>query len=121
MADKNPQVLLALEVWIAAAWADGVINEAEEAGMKAVINIAKLTDEERQTALGWLKQKIELDDINVSQIPRDERVNIFAAALGVVAMDEDVAATEKAFLERLQIALQIDDATAATIRKHAGV
>ena len=121
MADSNPQVLLALEVWIAAAWADGKITEAEEAGMQAVINIAKLTDEERKTAHGWLKTKVSLDDINVSQIPPTERVNIFAAALGVVAMDEEVAAAEKQFLERLQIALQIDDKTAASIRKSAGV
>jgi len=121
MADQNPQVLLALEVWIAAAWADGVISEAEEAGMKAVINIAKLTDEERATAMGWLTKKVELDDVNVSQIPPAERVNIFAAALGVVAMDEDVAAAEKAFIGRLQIALQIDDKTAASLRKTTGV
>ena len=121
MDDENPQVLLALEVWIAAAWADGVITEAEEAGMKAVINIAKLTDAERKTAFGWLEKKVTLDDINVSQIPAAERVNIFAAALGVVAMDEDVAAAEKQFLERLQIALQIDDATAKSIRQRAGV
>ncbi len=121
MSGDNPQVLLALEVWIATAWADGVITEAEEAGMKAVINIARLTDEERATALSWLTTKIELDDINVSQIAPDERKNIFAAAIGVVAMDEDVAAAETRFLERLQIALQIDDATASSIRKHAGV
>jgi uncharacterized membrane protein YebE (DUF533 family) len=121
MADSNPQVLLALEVWIAAAWADGKITEAEEAGMQAVINIAKLSDDERKTAHGWLKTKKNLDDINVSQIPPAERVNIFAAALGVVAMDEEVAATEKQFLERLQIALQIDDATAKSIRASAGV
>ncbi len=121
MSDHNPQVLLALEVWIAAAWADGVITEAEEAGMKAVINIAKLSDEERATAVGWLGKKVELDDVNVSQIPTAERVNIFAAALGVVAMDEEVAAAERIFLERLQIALQIDDATASSIRKRSGV
>lgn len=121
MTQANPQVLLALEVWIAAAWADGVITEAEEAGMKGVIGIARLTDEERATALGWLGSKIELDDINVSQISQDERVNIFAAALGVVAMDEDIAAAERTFISRLQIALQIDDATAATVRKTAGV
>jgi uncharacterized membrane protein YebE (DUF533 family) len=121
MSDHNPQVLLALEVWIAAAWADGVITEAEEAGMKAVINIAKLSDQERETAMGWLKHKVSLDDVNVSQIPPGERVNIFAAALGVVAMDEDVHAAEKQVLERLQIALQIDDKTASTIRKSAGV
>jgi uncharacterized membrane protein YebE (DUF533 family) len=121
MADNNPQVLLALEVWIAAAWADGVINEAEETGIKAVIDHAKLSDEERRTALGWLKEKIELEDVNVSQIPRAERVNIFAAAVSVVAMDDEVVPAEKTFLERLQLALQIDDATAASVRAAAGV
>ncbi|MBE7447511.1 MAG: hypothetical protein HS111_01055 [Kofleriaceae bacterium] len=52
----------------------------------------------------------------MSQIAPDERKNIFAAAIGVVAMDADVAAAETRFLERLQIAGQIDDATASSIR-----
>jgi uncharacterized membrane protein YebE (DUF533 family) len=117
MSESHGQVLRAIEVWIAAAWADGEISEVEEKGMKAVIGIARLTDEERQTALGWLAHKIELDDINVSQIPPDDRVNIFAAALGVVAMDEDVVEAERAFTERLQVALRIDDATASALRK----
>lgn len=121
MTDGNPQVLLALEVWIAAAWADGVITPAEEAGMQAVIGMARLTDEERATARGWLTARTELDDINVSQIPAAERLNIFAAALGVVAMDDDVAAAERTFLERLQVALQLDDAAVAGVRAHAGV
>lgn len=113
--------MLALEVWIAAAWADGKIVEAEAAGMKAVIATARLTDEERATALGWLGRKVELDDVNVSQIPPAERGNIFAAALGVVALDDVVAAAEQRFLERLQLALQLDDATVTALRQRAGV
>ena len=115
------KVLLALEVWIAAAWADGVISPEESVGMQAVIDVAKLSEDDRATARGWLAKKIELDDINVSQIPPDERANIFAAALGVVAMDNDVADAEQRFVERLQVALRIDDKTAADIRKRVGV
>jgi uncharacterized membrane protein YebE (DUF533 family) len=121
MGDANDKVLLALKVWVAAAWADGVISKQEADGVRAVIETARLTDEERQTARGWLEKKIELDDINVSQIALDDRANIFAAALGVVAIDDEVVAAEHTFLERLQIALQIDDKTAAEIRKHAGI
>jgi uncharacterized membrane protein YebE (DUF533 family) len=118
---SNRNVLTAIEVWIAAAWADGVIQEVEAAAIKAVIGIAKLTDEERETALGWLDQKIDLEDVNVSQLERDDRVNIYAAALGVVAIDEQVGNDENRFLERLQIALQLDDATVASLRTRTGV
>lgn len=115
------EILLAVKVWAAAAWADGVIVDEEAKGMEAVISVSKLSDEEKERARGWLKNKVELEDINVSQIPPDNRANIYAAALGVVSIDEDVAASEEKFLERLQIALQIDDDTAAQLRKASGV
>lgn len=115
------QVLLALQVWIAAAWADGVLKDAESAGMRAVIDAAKLSDEEKAIARAWLGRPISLEDINVSQIPTSERANVFSAALGVVAMDDEVVADEHHFLERLQIALQLDDATAASLRQRVGV
>jgi uncharacterized membrane protein YebE (DUF533 family) len=121
MMTTENQVLLALKVWIAAAWADGVITDEEATGMRAVIDVAKLTDADKNVARGWLKKRIGLDDINVSQIPADDRLNIFSAALGVVAMDNDVAESERRFLERLQVALCIDDAAAADIRKRVGV
>jgi len=117
----NDKVLLALKVWVAAAWADGVISKQEADGVRAVIETARLTDAERKTARSWLDKKLELDDINVSQIAPDDRANIFAAALGVVAIDDEVVAAEHRFLERLQIALQIDDKHAAEIRKQAGI
>ena len=112
---------LALQVWIAAAWADGVLKDAESAGMRAVIDAAKLSDEEKAIARAWLGRPISLEDINVSQIPTSERANVFSAALGVVAMDDEVVADEHHFLERLQIALQLDDATAASLRQRVGV
>jgi uncharacterized membrane protein YebE (DUF533 family) len=121
MKTSDNSVLLALKVWFAAAWADGVITDEEEAGMRQVIEVAKLGEEEKKVARGWLTKKVSLDDINVSQIPPDDRLNIFTAALGVVAMDNEVAAAEHHFIERLQIALRIDDQTAADVRKRVGV
>ena len=121
MNTSDNKVLLALQVWIAAAWADGVITDAEATGMRATIELAKLSDEQKAVARGWLEKRIELDDINVSQIAREDRMNIFAAALGVVAMDDEVAAAEHQFLDRLKIALNIEDAAAAELRKRVGV
>jgi uncharacterized membrane protein YebE (DUF533 family) len=121
MKTSENSVLLALKVWCAAAWADGVITEDEATGMRHVIEVAKLSDDEKQVARGWLTKKVALEDINVSQIPPDDRLNIFTAALGVVAMDNEVADAEHHFLERLKIALRIDDATAAAVRQRVGV
>ena len=119
MTSDNP-VLLAIKVWIAAAWADGVLAPAEEASINAAIGIAKLSDAEREAARGWLKNKLSLDDIHLSKIPGDDRAGIYAAALSVVAVDEQVAAAEVKFLERLQKALHIDAKAAEEIRKRAG-
>lgn len=118
MTSDNP-VLLALKVWIAAAWADGVLTTGERSSIEAAIAIAKLSDAEREAARGWLTNKIELDDIHLSKVPGDERAGIYAAALSVVAVDEQVAAQEVKFLERLQKALHIDAAAAEEIRKRA--
>ena len=64
MSDKESEILLAVKVWAAAAWADGVIVKAEAEGMRAFLSVAKLNSAEVQTALGWLDEKVELDDVN---------------------------------------------------------
>jgi uncharacterized membrane protein YebE (DUF533 family) len=115
------QTLLAIQVWIATAWADGVISPAEQKGMEALIGMAKLSDAERQTARGWLKTKIDLDDVEIEKISAAERANIYAAALSVVAMDDDVASGELKFLDRLKLAFELDDATVAELRKRAKI
>lgn len=121
MSEQQSEVLLAVKIWAAAAWADGVIVEAEAHGMKAVISVAKLTDDEKKTALSWLDNKVELDDVKVADIAPENRANIYAAALGVVVADNDIAADERAFLDRLRGALEIDDATAKALHDQAGL
>lgn len=121
MSDSESEVLLAVKVWAAAAWADGVIADEEAQGMKAFLSVAKLSSKEVQTALGWLDEKVELDDVDIAAIPADNRQNIYAAALGVVAIDNEVSDSEKQFLERLRAALEIAEDTAAAMHKEAGI
>ncbi len=120
MSEKESEILLAVKVWAAAAWADGVIQDEEAQGMKAFLSVAKLNSAEVQTALGWLDEKVELDDVDIAGIPAENRMNIFSAALGVVAIDNNIDDSERQFLDRLQKALEIDEEAAAAMRKDAG-
>jgi uncharacterized membrane protein YebE (DUF533 family) len=121
MSEQESKFLAAVQVWAAAAWADGVIAEEEALALKAIISVARLTDDEKTRALGWLENKVDIEDVKVADIPEDNRRNIFSAALGVIAIDKDVAAAEKKFLDRLRTALEIDEETAAELRKLAKV
>ncbi len=121
MGDQEGTFLTAVHVWAAAAWADDVLADEEVLTLKAIISVAKLTDAERETAVGWLDTKVAIDDVNVSEIAEDNRANIYAAALGVVAIDKQVAPAERKFLDTLRDALGLDEATAESLHKQAGV
>ncbi len=111
----------AVKVWAAAAWADGVISPEEALVMRAIISSAKLTDDEKQTANGWLEQKVELADVELSNVAVHDREHIYAAALGVVAIDKEQAEGETVFLGRLREALEIDEGTAKRMHAAAGL
>lgn len=121
MSHEESSFLSAVHVWAATAWADGVVTDEEMMVMRGIIAVAKLTDAERQVARGWLENKVELADVDVASIPTARRNDIFSAALGVVTIDKEVAEAEQIFIDRLREALEIDEATAAELRKHAGV
>jgi len=111
----------AVKIWAAAAWADGIISPEEAMVMRAIVSSAKLTDEEKQTAMSWLDNKVELADVDLSNIAVHDREHIYAAALGVVAIDKELAEGETVFLERLREALQIAEETAKRMRAAAGL
>ncbi|MCA9675960.1 MAG: DUF533 domain-containing protein [Kofleriaceae bacterium] len=119
MSDQD-YLLTAFKVWAAAAWADGVIVDAERATMQAIIAASKLSDEQRAVATGWLAAPVTVDDAELAKIPEHERLHIYSVACGVAAMDRDVAAAEQAFVERLATALGISKADADKARQGAG-
>ncbi len=111
------QYLSVIRIWAAVAWADGVIADAEAAAMKRLVEGADLTADERETALGWLETKVELDTANVEGLSEEARHGIYRAAARLAAVDLDVADEEKSFLDRLREGLNIDEETAKDIVK----
>lgn len=111
------QYLSVIRIWAALAWADGVIADAEAAAMRRLIDSADLTDEEREEALAWLEEKVELDTANIAGLSMDARHGIYRAAGRLAAVDLEVADEERSFLERLRTGLDIDEETARELEK----
>jgi uncharacterized membrane protein YebE (DUF533 family) len=107
--------LSAIKIWAAMAWADGVISAEEALAMKAIIQVGKLSDDDRATALSWLDAKVELDTAGLDEMSDEDKRTLYLSAAQVAAIDNDVADAEKAFLARLRTALAIDDATAKEV------
>ena len=104
-----------LRVWAALAWADGVVAPAEAEALRRLIAVAPIEEEERETALGWLDEPIELDTSRLGPLGAESRQSVYQAAVRLARIDLDLAAQERALLERLREALGIDPATAAAI------
>lgn len=111
------QYLSVIRIWAALAWADGVIVDSEAAAMKRLVESADLTDEERETALGWLDKKVELDTTNTAGLSEEARHGIYRAALRLAGVDLDFAEEELQFLDRLRGALEISQSTAEDLEK----
>lgn len=99
--------LSVIRVWAALAWADGVVQPAEAAAMRRLIDAAELTDDERAIAQTFLAEKVELDTASVAGLGDDARRGIYRAACRLAAVDRDVAAVERSFLVRLRDGLGI--------------
>jgi tellurite resistance protein len=104
-----------LRIWLALAWADGVIAPAEAEALRRLIAVAPVDESERRIALGWLDERVELDTTRVRQLGTESRHGVYQAAIRLARIDLNVAEQERALLERLREALGIDPSTAAEI------
>lgn len=111
------QFLSVIRVWAALAWADGVIAEAEATGMKRLIAVAQLSDTEKETALGFLTSRVDLDTSNLGELSVDAKKGIYRAACRLAAVDHDVAAAERIFLGRLRDGLALTEVDAREIEQ----
>lgn len=111
-AKAESQFVTVIRVWAAVAWADGVIAESERHALVRLIDGAELTAADRDTAHGFLKQKVELSDSGLDELSTDARRGIFKAACRMAAVDHEVTDSERAMLGRLRDALGLgeDDA-----------
>jgi uncharacterized membrane protein YebE (DUF533 family) len=119
--NESKHLLTAIKTWASVAWADGKLVEAERMTMKAIIQAAKISDQERAIAASYLDEPVKLADLNLDRIPASERIHIYSVACGVSAMDKDIAAAERVFLDKLAIALGISADDAKRARAGAGL
>jgi uncharacterized membrane protein YebE (DUF533 family) len=120
MSDTK-HLLTAIKTWAAVAWADGKIVEAERMTLKAIIAAARITDDERKIAAVWIDEPVKLADLNLDRIPPSERIHIYSVACGMSAMDKEIAAAERSFLDKLATALDISADDAKKARAGAGL
>lgn len=113
--------LTVVQLWAAAAWADGVIAPNERRLLQGLIEGADVSDAVRATALGYLDQKVSLDDTRMDSLDDRERKGVYRAACKLTTVDRNVDDSERAFLQRLRERLGLDAATAAEIEKAMSV
>lgn len=109
------QILDVIKIWAGVAWADGTLAAPEAAILKQLIATAQLPEDQEQQALGFLKTKVELGDVDVGALSEDARKGVYRAACRLATVDDDIASAERTFLERLRGVLQLADDVARQI------
>jgi uncharacterized membrane protein YebE (DUF533 family) len=104
-----------LRVWAAMAWADGVIAPAEAEALRRLVAVAPIQPAEREVALAWLDQPVELDTRYVSRLSSESRRGVYRAAVRLARVDLHVADQERALLDQLKDALGLDGPAAEAI------
>lgn len=107
-AMAESQFVTVIRIWAAVAWADGVLADAERAGLVRLIDGAELTADDRKTAHGFLEAKVDLDDAGLDELSADARRGIYKAACRMAMVDRSVTDSERALLGRLRDTLGID-------------
>ena len=96
------QILTAIRVWAAIAWADGILAEAEAQGLRRLIGAAELTIEERALAMTFLGTRTALPDAYLDTIKPEGRRGIYRAACRMAVVDSVFAQTERTMLQKLR-------------------
>lgn len=113
---KESHYLSVIRVWAALAWADGVVVEAEAEALRRLIERApQLDGAERQLALGFLEERVDLDVANLAALARETRAGIYRSAVQLATIDQDFAESERRFLDRLREGLDLTVAEAGAI------
>lgn len=118
MAEKD-RVKSSLRVWIATAWADGTIVEAEREALRRMIDYATMPEDYRAEARTWLEAPIELEVGDLGELSEERRVFVYRVAAALTEVDRQVDSTERRLLDRLREALHIDSERAGELERDA--
>jgi len=99
MADS--QILAAIRMWAAIAWADGMLAGAEAEGLRRLIRTADLTDRERHEAAAFLDVEVTLPDTLMTNLAPEARRGIYRAACRMAIVDHVFAEAEREMLRKL--------------------
>ena len=103
------QFLSVIRVWAATAWADGAISDKEADALRRLIAAADLDDAERVVAYTFLDAPVALDRVDVASLSEDARRGVYRAACRLAVVDREVAAEERAILDRLRVHIGIPE------------
>jgi uncharacterized membrane protein YebE (DUF533 family) len=106
MAEKD-RVLQSLRVWVATAWADGTIAEAEREALRRLIGYAAIPEADKTTARTWLDAPVELDIGDLHELSDVRRLFIYRVAAALTRVDLEVDSAERKLLDKLRDALSI--------------
>lgn len=112
---NESDALTVIRIWAALAWADGRIASSEAAALRKLIDDAPLSPEDRQTALGWLEEHVDLDPYAPAIQGEEECIIVYRAAVKLALVDWEVAQEELQFLRRLRRLLNLDENVARSI------
>lgn len=114
MAERD-RILASLRVWVATAWADGTIAEPERDALRRLIGYAAITETEKAEALSWLEAPLDLEVGDLHELSLVRRQFIYRVAAALTRVDHDVDSAERALLDKLRLALDIDPDSAGDI------
>ncbi len=77
------------------AWADLEIRPEERAFVARLIRRLGLSEDERLEVEGWLTTPPALETVDPALVPREHRLLFVRAAESVIAIDGDIADSEK--------------------------
>ncbi len=109
--------ILLLRAMVASACADGSLDDAERERIVSRLESAGLTEEERSFMERELDSPRPLHEIVAAVTNRSDARQVYAVSLLAVEVDTDA---ERAYLETLRRALELDPQTAADIAGSVG-
>ncbi|MDB5375622.1 MAG: hypothetical protein JWR00_68 [Rubritepida sp.] len=116
-AAETAEAQLLLRAMIAAARADGVVDKAERAIVATRLDAAGLTEAERDHVLADFDRPADIEEL--ARGARDPMLaaQLYAAAFGAAG---ELSPDERAWLDRLGLALKLDKAAIAAIERRLG-
>ncbi|WP_421996187.1 DUF533 domain-containing protein [Roseococcus sp.] len=116
-AVETAEARLLLRAMIAAARADGVVDKAERAAIARQLDGAGLSAIERDHVLADFDRPASIEELAASARDPMLAAQLYAAAFGAAG---ELSPEERAWLDRLGVALKLDKAALAAIERRLG-